>query len=219
MDFVDILRSIWSGFGATASVVILALLYGIPFALGFGTLQHELTGGRRMLVTAFIEFWRSSPIIVLLFVFYYSLPMAGIELSALAVGSMVLGMNIGGYGTQAVRAGLQALDPGQKEAGVSLGLSSWHNLLLIQMPQALRAGIPTYINLLIQLIKGTVLVSLLSYADMTYRAKEIAQITFTPAPAYSALLLSYLVICYPLTILGRYLERRHGSLARRGHDV
>jgi len=215
MDFVDILGNIWSGFGTTAGVVALALLYGIPFALVFGTLQHELTGWRRFAVTSFIEFWRSSPIIVLLFVFYYSLPMIRIELSALAVGSMVLGMNIGGYGTQAVRAGLQALDRGQKEAGISLGLSPLQNLLLVQMPQALRAGIPTYINLLIQLIKGTVLVSLLSLADMTFRAKEIAQITFTPAPAYSALLLSYLIICYPLTILGRYLEQRHGSTERR----
>ncbi|ARP83915.1 ABC transporter [Bordetella genomosp. 9] len=215
MDFFAILGNVWSGFGITASVVALALLYGIPFALVFGTLQHELTGWKRFVVTSIIEFWRSSPIIVLLFVFYYALPMIHIELSALAVGCMVLGLNIGGYGTQAVRAGLQALDPGQKEAGISLGLSPLENLLLIQLPQALRAGIPTYINLLIQLIKGTVLVSLLSLADMTFRAKEIAQVTFMPTTAYTALLLSYFVLCYPLTILGRYLERHHGMRERK----
>ncbi|SDV48762.1 amino acid ABC transporter permease [Chitinasiproducens palmae] len=211
MHFTDILVAIWGGFGVTVTVVALALLYAIPFALVFGTLQHELKDWRRAPVTAFIEFWRSSPIVVLLFVFYYALPMFRIELSALSVGSLVLGMNMGGYGTQAVRAGLQAVDRGQKEAAIALGLSPLQDLMLVQLPQALRAGIPTYVNLFIQLVKGTALVSLLSLADMTYRAKEIAQVTFAPAPAYMGLLLSYFVICYPLTVLGRSLERRHGA--------
>ncbi|OZI32498.1 ABC transporter [Bordetella genomosp. 10] len=217
MAFSEILISIWGGFWATAGVIAIALLYGIPFALVFGTLQHEWAGWRRFIVTAFIEFWRSSPIVVLLFVFYYALPMAHVELSAMTVGSMVLGMNIGGYGSQAVRGGLQALDRGQSEAGISLGLSPLQNLVFIQLPQVLRSGIPTFINLFIQLVKGTALVSLLSLADMTYRAKEIAQVTFMPAPAYLALLVSYFAVCYPLTVLGRYLERRHGHVDRRSN--
>lgn len=215
MHFLDILVTVWRGFGITAEVIGLSLLYGIPFAGIFGTLQCELSGWKRFPVTAFIEFWRSSPIVILLFVFYYTLPVFNIKLSAMSVGALVLGMNIGGYGSQAVRAGLQALDRGQREAGMALGLSPLENLFFVLMPQALRAGIPTYVNLLIQLIKGTALVSLLSLADMTYRAKDIAQITFAPAPPYTALLLSYFVICYPMTMLGRYFERRLGSAVRK----
>lgn len=217
MHFTDILFNLWHGAGTTAEVIGLSLLYGVPFTCLGGTLQCELSGWRRFLVTSFIEFWRSSPIVVLLFVFYYTLPAFDIHLSAMTVSAMVLGMNIGGYGSQAVRAGLQTLDSGQREAGMALGLSLPENLVFVLLPQAFRAGLPNYVNLLIQLIKGTALVSLLSLADLTYRAKDIAQVTFDPAPPYTALLLSYFVICYPLTIAGRYFERRLGPRGKEQH--
>lgn len=217
MHFTDILLAVWRGAGTTAEVIALSLLYGVPFACLAGVLQYELTGWRRFLVTAFIEFWRSSPVVVLLFVFYYTLPAFNIHLSAMTVSAMVLGMNIGGYGSQAVRAGLQTLDRGQREAGMALGLSLFENLAFVLLPQAFRAGLPNYVNLMIQLIKGTALVSLLSLADLTYRAKDIAQVTFDPAPPYTALLLSYFVICYPLTIAGRRLERRFGPRGPERH--
>jgi polar amino acid transport system permease protein len=217
MHFADILFNLWRGVGTTAEVIGLSLLYAVPFAGIGGALQCELTGWKRFLVTAFIEFWRSSPIVVLLFVFYYSLPAFNIHLSAMTVSALVIGMNIGGYGSQALRAGLQAIDRGQREAGMALGLSLPVNLVYVLLPQAFRAGLPNYVNLLIQLIKGTALVSLLSLADMTYRAKDIAQVTFDPAPPYTALLLSYFVICYPLTIVGCYFERRLGPGAAERH--
>ena len=208
MCFLDILSTIWGGVGVTAEVTVLSLVYGIPFALSFGVLQYSATGWQRAPVTAVIEFWRSSPVIILLFVFYYALPLAGLTLQAMTVSTLVLGLNIGGYGSQSVRAALQALDRGQYEAGMALGLSRLQTLVLVELPQALKAMIPNFVNLLIQLVKGTALVSLLTLADMTLRAKELAQATFDPASAYVALLLSYFVICYPLTIIGRLLERR-----------
>lgn len=213
MNFAEILLNVWRGAGTTAGVIALSLLYGVPFACLAGVLQCELSGWKRTLVTAFIEFWRSSPIVVLLFVFYYSLPAFDIHLSAMTVSAMVLGMNIGGYGSQAVRSGLQGVDRGQREAGMALGLTRTGTVIFVLLPQAFRANLPNFVSLLIQLIKGTALVSLLSLADITYRAKELAQSTFDPAPPYAALLLSYFIICYPLTIAGRHLEQRlrHGA--------
>lgn len=210
MSFLEILAGIWGGFGVTAKVTLLSLAYGIPFALVFGILQYSAIGWYRAPITAVIEFWRSSPIVILLFVFYYALPLAGLTLQAMAVATLVLGLNIGGYGSQSVRAALQALDRGQYEAGMAIGLTRFQTLMLVELPQALKAMIPNFVNLLIQLVKGTALVSLLTLADMTYKAKQIAQVTFDPASAYVGLLLSYFVICYPLTILGRQLERRLG---------
>jgi polar amino acid transport system permease protein len=204
---LEIIRNIFQGFGVTATVTILSLLYAIPFAFVAGILQFLLSGLPRMLVTAVIEFWRSSPVIVLLFVFYYTLPAFGIRLSSTTVAAMVLGLNIGGYGSQAVRAALQALPRGQVEAGRALGLTRWKILGYIELPQAIRSMIPTFVNQLIQLIKGTALVSLIALTDMTYRAKELAQIEYNPVGIYSGLLLSYLLICYPVTIIGRRLEQ------------
>jgi len=207
MSFIDIMLGIYKGFGVTATVTLLGLLYAIPFALVAGVLQYYTTGFYRQCVTAMIEFWRSSSAIVLLYAFYYSLPAFGINLSAIAVGALVLGMNTGGYGSQSVRAALQALNRGQGEAGLALGLSRFDVLRLIELPQAIAAMIPTFINEGIQLIKGTSLVSLITLADMTFRAQQIAQLSYNPVGVYSGLLLSYLIICYPVTILGRRLEK------------
>jgi polar amino acid transport system permease protein len=215
MSFLDILLGIYKGIGITAEVTLIGLLYAIPFAVVAGVLQHFTTGPFRSCVTAIIEFWRSSSAIVLLYAFFYSLPAFGINLSAVAVGAMVLGMNAGGYGSQSVRAALQALNRGQSEAGLALGLNRLEVLCFIELPQALAAMIPTFINEAIQLIKGTSLVSLITLSDMTFRAKQIAETSYNPVGVYSALLLSYLILCYPVTILGRRLEKRYATTQKR----
>jgi polar amino acid transport system permease protein len=211
VSFFAILSGIFEGFHITALVAGLGLLYAIPFALTFGIFQHFSKGATRQLVTAIIEFWRSSPVIVLLYAFYYSLPAFGVNLSAVAVGAMVLGLNIGGYGSQSVRAALQALDHGQSEAGVALGLERFDVLRYIELPQAITAMIPTFINQAIQLIKGTALVSLITLADMTFHAKQISQMAYNPVGVYSGLLLAYFMVCYPVTIIGRRIEFAFGK--------
>jgi polar amino acid transport system permease protein len=211
VSFLAILSGIFEGFHTTALVAALGLLYAIPFALVFGILQHFSQGVTRKLVTAVIEFWRSSPVIVLLYAFYYSLPAFGVDLSAVAVGSMVLGLNIGGYGSQSVRAALQALDRGQSEAGLALGLERFDVLRFVELPQAITAMIPTFINQAIQLIKGTALVSLITLTDMTFRAKQISQLSYDPVGVYSGLLLAYFIVCYPVTIAGRRIELAFGK--------
>lgn len=214
-----IVAGIFEGFGITASVAICGLLYAIPFAFAFGVLQHLTKGAVHGLVTAIIEFWRSSSVVVLLFVFYYSLPVIGVTLSAFAVGTMVLGLNAGGYGSQTVRAALQTLPAGQVEAGRALGLRRWQILALVELPQSFRAMLPTFVNQIIQLIKGTALVSLITLADMTYHAKEIAQASYNPVGVYSALLIAYFLLCYPVTILGRWLEGRASVGRSSAHGI
>ncbi|TYR36745.1 amino acid ABC transporter permease [Mesorhizobium microcysteis] len=218
MTTLDIWLGILQGCRVTASVTLYALLFAVPFGLAFGIAQYLTTGLLRFLVTCVIEFWRSSAVIILLFVFYYALPVVGVTLSAMTVAAMVLGLNTGGYASQAVRAGLQTLDHGQKEAGQALGLSRTAILVLIELPQALLVMSPTFINLLIQLIKATSLVSLITLTDMTFRAKEISQVHYEPVPIYLSLLLAYFVLCYPITLFGRWVAQRvtPGREVRRG---
>lgn len=211
MTIVEIFVGIFEGFRTTAAVTALGLLFAAPFALIFGIAQYLTRGVVRLAITAIIEFWRSSAVIILLFVFYYVLPVIGIHLPALIVSAMVLGLNTGGYGSQAVRAGLQSLDRGQTEAASALGLSRGHILCLIELPQALSRMSPTFINQFIQLIKGTALVSLVTLTDMTFRAKEIAELEYNPVGVYTSLLLAYFVVCYPVTVFGRWVEQRTGA--------
>lgn len=211
MNLIDIWLGILQGLGTTAAVTAYGLLYAVPFALIFGVAQYLTDGVPRLVITCIIEFWRSSAVIILLFFFYYTLPVIGITLSAMTVSAMVLGLNAGGYASQAVRAGLQALPPGQREAGRALGLSGAAILVLIELPQALVAMSPTFVNTLIQLLKATALVSLVTLTDMTFRAKEIAQIEYNPVAIYTSLLLAFFVVCYPIALFGRWLEGRIGK--------
>lgn len=208
MSLFDIWVGIMKGADVTLEVTLYGLLYGIPFALAFGVAQFLATGVVRAAVTAIIEFWRSSSVIILLFVFFYALPTVGVMLSAVTVSALVLGLNAGAYASQAVRGGLETLDRGQREAGSALGLTRTQTLLMIELPQALTKMTPTFVNQLIQLIKGTALVSLVTLSDMTFRAKEIGQIEYNPVGVYTALLLAYFVVCYPIALLGRGLEAR-----------
>jgi His/Glu/Gln/Arg/opine family amino acid ABC transporter permease subunit len=128
MSLFDILANILVGINVTIKVTLYGMLYAVPFAFVFGVAQHFTKGIIRLFVTSIIEFWRSSPVIILIYGFYFSLPGLGVQLSAMTVGAMVLGLNIGGYGSQAVRAALQALDPGQVEAGYALGFRRQGNL-------------------------------------------------------------------------------------------
>lgn len=219
MDFPGILAGILQGFRVTALVTLYGMLWAVPFALGFGVLQYLTRGVARAAVTTVIEFWRSSPVLILLFMLYYTLPSFGISLSGMTVGAMALGLNIGGYGSQAVRAALQALDRGQVEAGLALGLRRLDVLAAIELPQALVAMLPTFVNQFIQLVKGTAVVSLITLTDMTFRAKEIAELTYNPVGIYTALLLAYLMVCYPATLLGRWLEKRVGIASRGSREI
>ncbi|MBN9067851.1 MAG: ABC transporter [Rhizobiales bacterium 65-79] len=219
MSLFDIWLGILKGVGTTAAVTAYGLLFAVPFALGFGVAQYLTVGVARLLVTAVIEFWRSSAVIILLFVFYYALPVFGISLSAWTVSAMVLGLNAGGYASQAVRAGLQALPSGQKEAGAALGLSRPAILFLIELPQALVAMSPTFVNTVIQLVKATALVSLVTLSDMTFRAKEIAQVEYNPVAIYTALLLAFFVVCYPIALAGRWLEARIAAPGSRAGGI
>ncbi|WP_052161673.1 amino acid ABC transporter permease [Hoeflea sp. BAL378] len=211
MSFFDIFRGILEGMDVTLTVTFMGLCFAIPFGLVAGILQHFLKGASRASVTMIIEFWRSTPVLVLMFMFYYSLPTVGIYLSATLVAASTLGLHVGAYGSQSVRAALQALDRGQVEAGFALGLRRPAILWTIELPQMVRAMLPTFVNQLIQLVKGTSLVALITMSDMTHRAKEISQLTFDPPAIYSALLLAYFILLYPITIFGRWLERKVGQ--------
>jgi polar amino acid transport system permease protein len=219
MDFPGILAGILQGFRVTALVTLYGMLWAVPFALCFGVLQYLTRGATRAAVTTVIEFWRSSPVLILLFMLYYTLPSFGISLSGMTVGAMALGLNIGGYGSQAVRAALQSLDRGQVEAGLALGLRRVDVLAAIELPQALVAMLPTFVNQFIQLVKGTAVVSLITLTDMTFRAKEIAELTYNPVGIYTALLVAYLMVCYPATLLGRWLEKRVGIASRGTREI
>lgn len=214
MNFLAICGWLLQGLGVTLTVAALSALVAFPFALVFGLLEYRLRGIPRALVVTFIDFWRSSSVIILLFFFFYVGPAFEVFLSAYTVGALVIGCNVGAYGSQALRSALEALAPGQVEAGRALGLSRTHILFLIELPQALRKVLPIAGNEIIEIIKTTANVSLIGLADVTFKAKEVMQTTHQPASVYTALLGIYILISLPMALAVHALVRR-GAAQRR----
>ena len=219
MTSQEILLRILDGAHVTVGIAAYALVFAVPFAFVLGTAQYLATGKVRLIVTGLIEFWRNNAVIILLYVFYYLLPFAGLKWSAPTVGAFVIGCSAGAYGSQIVRGALQSIPRGQLEAGSALGLRRWHVLALLEYPQAIRPMLPSFVNELIRLLQSTALVSLLTLADMTFRAKEVAQVTHQPVLIYTALLVSYFLVSYPLAILRRRLEKRVAAATGESHGI
>jgi polar amino acid transport system permease protein len=139
---------------------------------------------------------------------FFVLPFFGLEISPIVAGILVLGLNIGAYGSEVVRGVIQSVPVGQWEAARALSLSPRRTLWHIIIPQALPTMMPPAGNLLIELLKGTALVSLISLTELTFAAQTLRADTLRTPEIFSLVLLLYFGTAVMLTAGMRGLERR-----------
>nr|WP_225165641.1 ectoine/hydroxyectoine ABC transporter permease subunit EhuC [Ensifer sp. IC4062] len=162
----------------------------------------------RWLSTTYIEIFRGTSALVQLFWLYFVLPQFGVFLDAFLVAVLALGLNIGAYGAEVVRGAIISVARGQWEAAIALNMSKAQMLRRIILPQAFTAMIPPWGNLFIELVKSTSLVSLITLADLTFKAQQMNQSTLKTVPVFTLVLLLYLAISLTVTIGMRLLEQR-----------
>jgi len=170
----------------------------------------------RWLAVAYIETFRGTSALVQLFWLFFVLPHFGITLSSLTVGIIGLGLNVGAYGAEVVRGAINAVPSSQWEAATALNLGRLQALRRIILPQALVAMIPPWGNLLIELLKATSLVSLITLSDLAFKAQQLNQNTLRTTEIFGMVLLIYLAISLTITAGMRALERRAARGLRRG---
>src|SRR5690606_11115066 len=158
-----LLDGLWMTLRITAGAAVLA----IPLALAAGLARLSTCRAISVVALVYIETFRGTSALVQLFWFYYVLPLFGLKLPAVTVGIVVLAANAGAYGAEVVRGAILAVAPGQREAAVALNMSSAKILRRIVLPQAFPAMLPPAGNLLIELLKNTALVSLITITDLT----------------------------------------------------
>lgn len=197
----------------TGAQFALATLVAVAVALVAGL--GKLSGSRliRGTATVYIEIFRGTSLLVQLYWIFFVLPLFGITLDKFTAGFLSVGLNIGAYGAEIVRGAIQAVPKGQWEAAYALSMSPARRMRRIILPQALVLMLPPWGNLLIELLKGTALVSLISVADLMFQAKQINASTFLSAQAFgTALIVYYLLARFLVTPFMRWLER---VMARR----
>lgn len=157
---------------------------------------------------AYIEVFRGTSALVQLFWFYFALPLLGVSMTAMTAGVLVLGLNIGSYGAEVVRGGIQAIDRGQYEASTALNFSPLQRLWLIIVPQALVQILPPAGNLLIELLKNTALVSLITLSDLTFQGMLLRAESLRTIEIFSMLLLIYFGMAQAMSFFTKRLEVR-----------
>ncbi|WP_166512487.1 ectoine/hydroxyectoine ABC transporter permease subunit EhuC [Desulfallas thermosapovorans] len=205
---LDLLPALLPGVVVTLQLTvfssILALI--IAFVVGFGRLSKY--GPVRVVSSAYVEFFRGTSLLVQLFWAYFVLPHFGLELAAMHAGVLVLGLNYGAYGSEVVRSSILAVPKSQTEAGIALNMTPTQIMHRIILPQAFLTMLPPFGNLLIELLKGTALVSLITLGDLMFMGAQLRVTTLRTTEVFSLVLIIYFIIAYPLILGVRTLESK-----------
>ncbi len=213
----ELVPPLLTGLGVTLQLTLGGAVLGVVAALVAGLSRISLIAPVRWLAATYIEVFRGTSALVQLFWFYFVLPLFGVSLDAKTVGILVLGLNAGAYGAEVVRGAILAVPKGQWEAAHSLNLSRHNTVRRVIFPQALPAMLPPAGNLLIELLKNTALVSLITITDLTFSAQILRAETLKTTEIFSLVLLMYfaaaMVIALLMRLLERWLARTQGRVA------
>lgn len=201
------LPSVLSGFLTTIKVGLVVIVTGVLFGLALAVLR--LPGWRivNLLITTWIEVFRTLPQLVILIFLYFALPYAGVSLSPFVATAFALGAVLSAFCAEIFSAAIMALPKGQSEAAQALGFGPIRNLRYILLPQAMRLATPLVTNRMIAVVKGSALGVAVSLDDTLGAAQSYMSITANPSPLMLAAAL-YLAFFIPLVALSRLIERR-----------
>ncbi|MGN6580214.1 MAG: amino acid ABC transporter permease [Bordetella sp.] len=155
-----------------------------------------------------INVLRGIPIIVLLFYIYFVMPDIGIELSALQASIIGLGIAYSAYQAENFRAAIQAIDHGQIEAAMSMGMGWGLTMRRVILPQAFKIALPPYGNIMIMMLKDSSQASTITVAELALQGKLIAVSTFNNATVFNLVAMLYLIMCIPLILIVRHFEKQ-----------
>ena len=198
--------------GAVVTVQVTALSFLLSSAIGLVLALGKLSPVRAVswAASTVVNVIRGLPIIVQLFYIYFVLPEVGIQLTAFQAGVIGLGIAYSAYQAENFRAGIEAVDPGQREAALAMGMRPALLMRRVVLPQAFRIALPPYGNTLVMMLKDSSLVSTITVAEMTRQGQLIAPSTFQTMTVYTQVALLYLAMSLPLVWGLRRLEKRFG---------
>jgi len=198
-DFFTVLQSfdlllmgLWTTFQYTVGSVLIGIVIGLIAC--FMRLSPRLP--LRVLARAYQELFRCTPLLVQIMWAYYALPMLlGITISNTAAGLMVLSLYVGSFYSEIFRGGINAVDRGQSEASLALGMSRLQVMSHVVLPQAIKKMLPAFINQSVIQVKNTSLLYAISIAELTYMTAVVNSETYRPMEAYTLAAVMYLCCC------------------------
>lgn len=211
LDFSVVLTKIpilLEGCVVTLQISFFALLLGMIF--GIAGALCRISSNRALNSLAFMYVWviRGTPVMVQLFILYFGLPQLGIKLPSMVAGVLGLAINTGAYVTEIIRAGIQAVDKGQMEAALSVGMSFRQAMVRIIGPQATKICIPPLVNQFIMTLKNSSIASLVTITELFRTGEQIIYTTFRSFEVYMAVAVLYLMMNSVFMVIADRLERK-----------
>ena len=184
--------------------ILLSIVIGLVTAL----IRHFNVPVLKQITGIYIELFRNTPLLVQLFFMYYGLPRLGVLISAEACGVLGLALLGGAYMAEVFRSGLESIEPIQSESALSLGMNHAQVMRHIILPQAVSTSVPAFIANIIFLLKETSVFSAISLMDLMFTAKDLIGLYYKTIESLTLLVIFYLLILLPVSIIGSIIERR-----------
>ena len=209
------------GAGATMLLAIVGTVSGFLIGLGVaivrtaelspqsGAFSRAVLGAAKGLLTAYIEIFRGTPMIVQAMVVYYgALEYLGLDIPAMGAAFLVVSVNTGAYMAEILRGGILSVDPGQKEAAVAVGMTHWQTMTSVILPQAVRNTLPSVGNEFVVNIKDSSVLNVISVTELYFMSRSAAGTYWKYFEVFFITSVIYFVLTFTVTRLLRLLEKK-----------
>ncbi|HYC37038.1 MAG TPA: amino acid ABC transporter permease [Usitatibacter sp.] len=201
------------GFRLTIWLTFLCAACSLPLGAVVGIARSTPVLALRAAGTAYVEFFRNVPPLILLFFFYFGLPGVGVTVEGFTCGVIALTLYTAAFVAESVRAGIAAVDRGQVEAARSLGFGYLGALRYVVFPQAVAMVLPALGNITIGIVKNTALVATIGVADLMHQGEVLESRTFATFSTFTTVALFYLALIIPMSLGVNALDRRRRRMA------
>lgn len=211
-DFASVLANtdaLLVGAIGTLHIFAICLVLGLSLGLVVGLGRYAHSRWLYWPATAFVEFFRNTPVLVQILWFYFALPiLLPFSISPLVAASLGISLNSAAFSAEIYRGGIQSIERGQWDGARALGMNWVQAMRRIILPQALKRMMPALTNRAIEIFKMSTLASAVAYVELLQQGKLIASINFNPIEAYTAVAVIFFVFLWPLVQFTYVLERR-----------
>lgn len=198
-----------SGVLVTLAYTAATILIGVVVGLVIGIARLSPSRVLNAPLVGLIEFFRCTPLLVLIVWFYYALPvLLHVEMTAMQAGTSVLSLYTAAFYAEIFRGGILSIEQGQWDAARALGLHRQQMMRLVVLPQAVRRMVPPLMNQSILQLKNTSLLSTIAVPELLYQGTLISSTTYRPLEVYTVVALIYFCLLFPATRLVEAYERR-----------
>lgn len=198
----------------TLGLTLIAALGGGLIGLGFALMRISRWRALRIVAALYIQVIQGTPLLILLFLFYFGLDIMGLRLPAIVSAALGLVLYASSFLAEIWRGCLEAIPRAQWEAAEALALTTWQRMRHVILPQAVRIAIPPTVGFLVQIVKNTSLTAIIGFVELSRAGQLVNNATFQPFAVFLTVAAIYFAICFPLSEASQRLERKL-NVARR----